>query len=253
MSSNNSIYYENLNKTKLIIYADKDTYKTFLLSINAFYNDDDTWIVSKNKEEELKKFICDVKLGNLVNNFKSRKEQKKYHREISESESESDNDTDKKSKYKLKDKVTSPTKDKVKSIDSIYKEEIDIKKKQEKTKFESEKENYYNNKEENLKKKYKSSDPMLYYKSFNSKPDMFKKVNNYDSTTNSDSDVNSSSYCSSSSEDDDDLTPKTPKKRKKYNSNLNNENYDDLISEVKSLQRKLFEVELENKKLKTKK
>ena len=242
MSTDNSIYYENFNKSKLIVYTDEETYKTFLLSINAVYNDSNTWIVSKSKEDELKKFICDIKLGKLVNNFKSRKEQKKYHREVSESESDSDSNNHKKS-----------TKEKVKSIDSIYKEEIESKKKEEKNKFETEKENYYNNKEENLKKKYKSSDPMLYYKSFNSKPEIFKKINNYDSRNNSDSDVYSSSYCSSSSEDDDDLTPKTPKKRKKYNANIKNENYDDLINEVKNLQRKLFELELENKKLKIKK
>ena len=127
---------------------------------------------------------------------------------------------------------------------------MDNKRKEDVQKFEKEKQRFY--KEENLKKKYKSNDPMLYYKSFNSKPETFKKINNYKSDSESEKDLESSS-CETSSSEDDFPTPKTPKKRKKYNKGINEtEDYDDLCKEVKHLQRKIYEMELENKKLKSK-
>ena len=237
-----SISYKNLDKKKLIVYADKNEYEKFMLSINAVYNDDDTWIVSKNNEDKLREFIADIKLNSLAHNIKSRKVQKKYHREVSESEDDTDPEN---SDNKIKPKM------RPKSKDSYIDKELDNKKKEEAEKFEKEKERFY--KEENLKKKYKSNDPMLYYKSFNSKPETFKKINNYKSDSESEKDdLESSSYCSSSSEDNF-PTPKTPKKRKKYNKGINDkEDYDDLCKEVKHLQRKIYEMELENKKLKSK-
>ena len=45
---------------------------------------------------------------------------------------------------------------------------------------------------------------------------------------------------------------RTPKKRRNYNKGLNNENYEEMIGEVKSLSRRIIELELENKKLKSK-
>ena len=150
-----SISYKNLDKKKLIVYADKKTYENFLLSINGIYNDDDTWIVSKDSENKLREFIADIKLNSLANNIKSRKVQKKYHREVSESEDDSDTEN------KIKPKIRSSSKE------SYIDKEMDNKRKEDVQKFEKEKQRFY--KEENLKKKYKSNDPMLYYKSFNSK------------------------------------------------------------------------------------
>ena len=233
-----SISYKNLDKKKLIVYADKKTYENFLLSINGIYNDDDTWIVSKDSENKLREFIADIKLNSLANNIKSRKVQKKYHREVSESEDDSDTEN------KIKPKIRSSSKE------SYIDKEMDNKRKEDVQKFEKEKQRFY--KEENLKKKYKSNDPMLYYKSFNSKPETFKKINNYKSDSESEKDLESSS-CETSSSEDDFPTPKTPKKRKKYNKGINEtEDYDDLCKEVKHLQRKIYEMELENKKLKSK-
>ena len=93
-----------------------------------------------------------------------------------------------------------------------------------------------------------SEDQMLYYKSFNTQTKNFKKMNNYESDNNLSV---SSSSCSSSSSDSF-PSPRTPKKRRNYNKGSNNENYEEMIGEVKSLSRRIIELELENKKLKSK-
>jgi hypothetical protein len=135
---------------------------------------------------------------------------------------------------------------------SIEKEMLEKRKIEEKNKFEEEKLKFSKKsieKTNKLKTKYTSDDPMLYYKSFNSQPKNFKKVNNYQSSEGSLS-VESSS-CSSSS-DDSFPSPKTPKKRRNYNKGINNDNYDDILGEMKSLSRRVIELEIENKKLKSK-
>ena len=91
---------------------------------------------------------------------------------------------------------------------------------------------------------------MLYYKSFNSQPKNFKKINNYESSDKSSSAQSSSASSSSSS--DSFPSPKTPKKRRNYNKGINNENYEDILGEMKVLSRKVIELEIENKKLKSK-
>ena len=93
-----------------------------------------------------------------------------------------------------------------------------------------------------------SENPLQYYKSFNNKPLDFKKINEYESD---DEDKFSSSAKSESSEDSF-PSPKTPKKRKKYYKEESRTNYDDLFTEMKDLQRQIYEIQIENKKLKSK-
>ena len=96
---------------------------------------------------------------------------------------------------------------------------------------------------------------MLYYKSFNTQPKNFKKINNYESSEseNSDDETLSSSSCSSESSEDDRPSPKTPKRRNKYASGLKKtENVEELRNEIKHLQRKLYKNDIELKKLKSK-
>ena len=52
-----------------------------------------------------------------------------------------------------------------------------------------------------------------------------------------------------SSSEDEFPSPRTPKKRKKYSENENT--YEDLINKVKNLQKKVCEIEIENKKIKS--
>ena len=92
-----------------------------------------------------------------------------------------------------------------------------------------------------------------YYKSFNNKPANFKKINNYVLPESEDERYSSSDRSSSSSEDDF-PTPKTPKKRKKYRQkdDSRNDNYEDLFKEMKHMQRQIYQLEIENKNLKSK-
>jgi hypothetical protein len=87
--------------------------------------------------------------------------------------------------------------------------------------------------EKNAKSK-KSPSPISYYKSFSKK--------------NNDIISESSSYDSES--DDDYLSPDTPKPRKKE-TYKREENYHDLDKKMKEMQKRLFMVEMENKKLKS--
>ena len=239
-----------IGKKNLIVYTDKDTHKSFLKYLNGSWSDEhNAWLLSKNKEKELKKFIGETKLQTISSDVKSRKLQDRYKREVSESESDSSTDLDSgcdSSSVSDSDVKTN------KVSKSIEKEMLEKRKIEEKNKFEEEKLKFSKKsieKTNKLKTKYTSDDPLLYYKSFNSQPKNFKKVNNYQSSEGSLS-VDSSS-CSSSS-DDSFPSPKTPKKRRNYNKGINNDNYDDILGEMKSLSRRVIELEIENKKLKSK-
>lgn len=261
------ITYKFLNKKNLLVLSDENTHKSFFNYLNGFWSKENNgWILPKNKEKELKNFIASQKLPEISSEIKSRKTQHKYHREVSESESESDSSDDVKSKKSYSDSDSEieiddvrilnmlEKKDKTQTnVADIEKEDLQKRKNEEKRKFEEDKSNFdkksKGEKDKTLKKKYVSDDPMLYYKSFNTQPKTFKNINNYKSD---DSLSVSSSSCSSSGSSDNFPSPKTPKKRRNYNKGLNNENYDDMLSEVKTLSRRIIELELENKKLKSK-
>jgi hypothetical protein len=74
------------------------------------------------------------------------------------------------------------------------------------------------------KVKYKKSDPKSYYKSFNSKPVDFKKINRLDNSDNSDDDDDYSSSSHHSSSSDGFPSPSTPGRR--YTSHEMEELYD---------------------------
>ena len=253
------IYYKHLDKNSLIVYCDKDKYKDHMKKVDGNWNGI-SWIVDRKKEKEVKKLISTLKIEDLSTHAKSRKEQNKYHRAISES-GDSDNDDYNEDEIELDPKlveIINKNKDKEyddstsdssssssdsSSDDSGSDEEEKIKRKID----EERKERF--KKEENKKKKYLKQDDMVYLKSFKNKPSDFKKINNY---VSSEDELSSSSEESDSS-DDSFPEPRTPKRRKKYNIDQNrHESYSDLSHEVKELQRKMYKIELENKKLKSK-
>jgi hypothetical protein len=88
--------------------------------------------------------------------------------------------------------------------------------------------------------------PLEYYSSFSKKPVDFRKL-----YLPSDSENYSSSEISSSSSDDF-PSPTTPKKKREKNKRHVHEdnNHDDLFGKVKDLQRRLYEMEIQNRKLK---
>ena len=240
------ISYKFLDKKNLLVLTDKLTHKSFLNFLNGIWSEENNgWIVSKSKEKYLKNFISSQKLETISSEIKSRKSQKKYHREVSESESSDDSD-DVKSVKSVKSNSSSS---------KIEKDALEKRRVEEKNKFEEDRTEFtkkINDKDKNLKNKYMSEDPMLYYKSFNAQPKNFKKINNFESDNDDESISVSSSSCSSSSSDDSFPSPRTPKKRRNYNKGVATENYDDIVTEVKSLSRRIIELELENKKLKSK-
>jgi hypothetical protein len=234
MTDIKEIKYRNLNKNSLIVYCEKDKHENFMKTVNGNWNGT-AWVVPKKKEKEIKEFI----LENIATHVKSRKNQNKYHREISDDEAESsDGDND----------DSAEDSDDLSCIDSSEDEKESKKKPVEKK--VSKKSEDTSNKVSTKTDKYLKNDPMLYYKSFKTKPNDFKKINDISSEEESEDSLSSSSDESTSSEDSF-PEPKTPKKRKKYY-NKKDDSYDDLVDTVKSLQRKVYEIEIENRKLKSK-
>jgi hypothetical protein len=249
MTEKDSISYKIYDKSSIMVYCDKDRFQKDMKLLNGIWNNNG-FLISKNKEKDLIKFINSLKLKQVANNFKSRKEQNKYHREVSESESVSSDsdsekddsglDSDSNSINESSDEDDEDDKGKNQNQNMIRKGSKDSKKEKEKEiKKDSQKVN-----------KYLKDDPLLYYKSFKVKPVEFKKMNNY--VSESESEDNFSSSSESSSSEDSFPEPRTPKKRKKYYSGKKEE-YNDLYKEVQNLQRKIYKIEIENKKLKSNK
>ena len=80
------------------------------------------------------------------------------------------------------------------------------------------------------KKKYKEKDPLIYYKSFSSKPSDFNKLHKVDDSEN---EYYSSSSCDESSSDGF-PSPDSPKKK---------HNLDDIVSYITSIDKRLTKIE----------
>jgi hypothetical protein len=92
----------------------------------------------------------------------------------------------------------------------------------------------------------KKEDPVEYYRSFSKKPSEFRKL--YE---NSDSDNSSYSSSASRSESSDDFpSPSTPAKNRHKKKSDQENNHEDLFEKVKDLQRRLYEIENQNRKIK---
>lgn len=246
--------YKKHNSTSLLVHGDRETHQKFIKSINGRWNSkiknsDPGWLVPIENEKVLKEYIS------KLNIIKSRKSQNKYHRAISVSSSDDDEDSldsddsgvEMKDKKETKEMKETKEIKKSSSLSSIDKDILN-KKQEERNKFEKEKEDF-----EKSNKKEHLDNHVSYYKSFNNKPTNFKKINNY-VLPESEDERYSSSNRSSSSSDDDFPTPKTPKKRKKYRQkdDSRNDNYEDLFKEMKNMQRQIYQLEIENKNLKSK-
>jgi hypothetical protein len=266
-----TLTYKKYNNTSFLVNGNKEKHHKFMKTLNGRWNSrvkesEPGWTVPIEKEKELKIYIESLNIDNLNKNIKSRKSQNKYHRAISVSSSE-DEDEDgnlsveedikhiepiiEKKIERIVEKNTEPIVDKKdkkerkKEVSNIEKEVLNKKIQQEKEKFEKEKEAFEKRK---INEKDDSDNPLQYYKSFNKKPIDFKSINNYIS----DEEDKFSSSAKSESSEDSFPSPKTPKKRKKYYKEETRNNYDDLFSEMKNLQRQIYEMQIENKKLKSK-
>ena len=258
------------NKNFLIVKCTNEIQEKFIKDIGGKIDTktNNTWIVSINKELEIKNYNDSLKntlKTILINNSKivakSRKLQKKYRRAVSESEDSSENENIIEPKNIIETKNTSEPKNiekgkitrnknkKVKSPSKIQEnipdrklspmetDIIDKIKLDQKIKFEKEKEEYEKN------------NPELYYKTFNNKPIEFKKINKH-SNDSSDEDIYSSSSAGSESSCSF-PSPRTPKRRKKY-FEKEEDSYNNLFDEMKEMKKQLYELQIENKKLKSK-
>jgi hypothetical protein len=96
--------------------------------------------------------------------------------------------------------------------------------------------------------------PYSYYKSFNNKPVDFRKMNDisdsdsesdYETETDEDVDDSSSEYSDSSS--DGFPSPGSPRKREDYRKS-DSKSYNELYTRVQDIQRRLSEMEIQNKR-----
>lgn len=120
-------------------------------------------------------------------------------------------------------------------------------------KQQMEKQDNYHHKKQDNRHKYKNNerrdtDPVEYYQSFSKKPIDFQKIYGR-------SDSESYSSSTSRSESSDDFpSPDTPVKRKNKDKPRKHENnHNELFDKVKDLQRRLYEMEIQNRKLKAEK
>jgi hypothetical protein len=92
----------------------------------------------------------------------------------------------------------------------------------------------------------KKENPVEYFRSFSKNPVEFRKL-----YANSDSDTSSYSSSASRSESSDDFpSPSTPAKNQNKKKSYQEHNYEDLFERVKDLQRRLYEIENQNRKIK---
>ena len=237
-----SLNIDNLNKNIKSRKSQNKYHRAISVSSSDDDEDDDNLSVeedikhielkldSDNEKKFDKKEVS--KIETEVLNKKILEEKQKFEKEKEAFEKRKSNE-----KEDIK-KSRSNEKEDIKKNRSNEKQDIEKRKSNEKEAFEKRK----------LNEKEDIENPIPYYKSFNKKPIDFKKINNYES----EEDRFSSSGKSESSEDSF-PSPKTPKKRKKYyKDDTRNNNYDDLFSEMKDLQRQIYEMQIENKKLKSK-
>lgn len=254
----NDITYTYYNKVSLAVRGDREKYQDFVKkSLGGKWNprikDGAGWIVPIENEEKLKAFINskrEDRLDIISSVKKSRKEQSKYKRAISKSE-EIDNDKD--DNNNEDDNKNETTVENLKDDTIIKSNKKDDK--------DDDKDDEDDNKEEDeeddedipipmevLKlleeeKNRKGEEQFAYYKSFSKNPKEFKKKY----FKEDDRPLSSSSNYSESSSDDY-PSPETPKPRKQ--TYRKEEDIDELKEKMKEMQKRMYMMELENKKKK---
>ena len=97
-------------------------------------------------------------------------------------------------------------------------------------------------------KKENSPEAISYYSNFTKKPVDFRAMY---ASSSEDEDVPSSSSSDSGSSSDDFPSPGTPHRRRQ--SYKRDEDYGDLFKKVRDMQRRMYEMEIQNRKLRTQK
>ena len=179
----------------------------------------------------------------------------KYYREQSDNSDKEDTKTERinqrKEQEKLREKKRNKKIEMKNEIKRLEKQKLERQKRrlEEKNKLESTNTHQINNGKYIQTQKNKKEDPLSYYKSYAKKPSEFRKLY---AISDSENTLSSSSEQSGSSSDDF-PSPSTPEKkynRKTQDNNIIDNNY--LFDKIKDLQRRMYEIEIQNRKLKAK-
>jgi len=140
--STDKLTYEVYNKNSFVVRGDRATYGTLMKKIggrwNSRLNPTPGWTILKTKEDDLKKLLQSLsnsptkELEKIESGVKSRKEQNKYHRAVSESKDSDDESDHSKADHSKKEinKAESPSssegepapeKEKEKSVKTLVK------------------------------------------------------------------------------------------------------------------------------------
>lgn len=217
------IEYKTYNNKLLIIYGDKTLYNDTFENIDAHWKTNvakgfrEGWLVSKSKEASVKKLVesinKEIKLKEAIGHAKSRKNQHKYHRALSESDSGSGSES------KL-DLVVNESKKSLSNCDSLEKSSHEV---------------------EEQKKVQPSNNILNKYKVFNKKTSEYKNTY-YPSDSESSYSTEYNSYDSY----DNFPSPSTPTKRDNYCKKEDPLKH--MFNKVKNIERKMYEMELQNRK-----
>jgi len=253
------IIYDNYNKRSVAVRGNKDKYQNAMKGIGAKWNprmkDGPGWILPKENEPELQRLIKSFKkmskLEELSTHAKSRKEQHKYHREISESENENESESERDSESEDEDEGDIPP-----LVAKLLESERTLEEEKKEYKFRyqpvnnrpreySRSSREYNRSEEtnHSSRSRQSNDPIDYYKSFNQKPISFREI--HKPSLDNNEDVYSSSNDSRSNYSSDHFpSPRTPiKKSSKHNS----KDYGSLLAQIDSMDKRMKEMERESR------
>jgi hypothetical protein len=228
--------YKVYNKTRLVVRGDRSKYGRIISNLGGRWygklKGGPGWTISRDKESEIKKLMGvvqeDESLDNMKTSAKSRKNQKKYHRAVSEKESDEESpEEDKESSDESSDEDEEVIKHKVaKKINNEHRKEVSNKHRR--------KINNNKPRKKNKKSYQERKDILTYYKSFAHSPEQRRYI---ETDTSSDEDT--------SSDDSLDYAQSPIKVNER-------EKYDKLAQEMRNIQRRLLEVELNQRKKKKK-
>lgn len=275
------LVWQGYNKQSLVVIGDRQKYGQLIKNIGGRWNSrlknfQPGWTVPRDKEAELKKLINEINNPApvekseepVLTETKSRKNQKKYHRAVSASESDDSDDNRleqivKKKQEKEPEKEESDNEPEVpvvsKSVSespkklspspapSIEEQNIEHQKQKAKSQFREEKRLYEQKMSNSHKRDFAHSpppkQPISQHETFSKKPSKFRALYQPSDSDNEHYSSSDSSDSSDSSSDDFPI-PESPKRQSRRH---DQEDYGQLFNKVRTLQKKLYEMELKNK------
>ena len=253
----NKLRFEVYNKTRLAVRGDRELYNDLIKKIGGRWNSrmhgGEGWIISiehKDVLEDLIKSLGDSTDLDETTRCKEDVDDSETQKGETDDEKERDNQEEEAREREREEKKAREREEEREEKKDREKEEAREREKEEKKAREKEERKSKLAKERRDIAEHamsnESNDPLAYFRSFSKKPVDFRKL-----YAPSDSDNSSYSSSTSRSESSDDFpSPETPIKNK--GSQKSEHNHAELFEKVNELQRKLYELEIKNRKLKAK-